>query len=151
MLLPSSPNFTKRTSGFTLIELMVVVAIVAILAAIAYPSYTRFLYRTRRVEAKELLTRLASAQEKHLNAFNRYATSISAAPLSGGLGLSTATMSENGYYDITVATAADGMTYTLTATPAEGSRQAADVCGALGIDNALNKTYAGEQTNGNCW
>jgi type IV pilus assembly protein PilE len=141
----------STAAGFTLIELMIVVAIVAILAMIAYPSYSRYVQRTHRADGKELLLRLAAAQEKHLAAFNTYANSITAAPTSGGLGLSTATTSENGYYAIGVATSTDGSTFTLTATPTAEGQQASDACGALSIDNALNKTYSGDQTNGKCW
>jgi type IV pilus assembly protein PilE len=141
----------STVAGFTLIELMIVVAIVAILAMIAYPSYSQYVYRTHRTDGKELLLRLAAAQEKHIAAFNTYANSITAAPISRGLGLSTATTSENGYYTIGLTTSTDGSTFTLTATPVADSPQARDVCGALSIDNALNKTYSGDQTNGKCW
>ncbi len=53
----------KKTLGFTLIELMIVVAIVAILAAIAYPSYRDSIRKSRRVDAKSALTDIAQKQE----------------------------------------------------------------------------------------
>lgn len=48
-----------RSEGFTLIELMIVVAVVAIISAIAYPSYTNYVKRTKRVEVQTHLMQLA--------------------------------------------------------------------------------------------
>ena len=47
------PSFRAR--GFTLIEMMIVVAIIAIIAAVAYPNYTNFVMRGRRADGRELL------------------------------------------------------------------------------------------------
>ncbi|GAI02651.1 unnamed protein product, partial [marine sediment metagenome] len=55
---------SSAKKGFTLIELMIVVAVIAILAAIAYPSYTRYVYRARRADGQDLLMRIAAAQER---------------------------------------------------------------------------------------
>ncbi|WP_049623186.1 type IV pilin protein [Frateuria defendens] len=51
--------------GFSLIELMIVVAIIAILAAIAYPSYTRYVAKTRRVAAEGCLSEYANYMERY--------------------------------------------------------------------------------------
>lgn len=58
--------------GFTLIELMVVVAIVAILATIAYPSYEEQVRKTRRAEGKVALNEVASRLERCFTRFNAY-------------------------------------------------------------------------------
>ena len=58
--------------GFTLIELMIVVAIVAILAAIAYPAYTESVRKGRRAEARTALAELLQQQERHMTQRNCY-------------------------------------------------------------------------------
>ena len=54
----------KYMRGVTLLELMIVVVIIGILTAIAYPSYTRFVERAKRTEAKALLLQIAIDQER---------------------------------------------------------------------------------------
>ena len=73
--LPPPPR-GRRSIGFTLIELMVVVAIVGILAAIAYPSYLDQVRKGRRAEAQALLMELAQRQQNFLMIRRRYASSL---------------------------------------------------------------------------
>ena len=61
-------------NGFSLIELMIVIAIVAILAAVAVPSYQSSVRKTNRQDAREALLQFASAQEKYRLANSKYAT-----------------------------------------------------------------------------
>lgn len=132
--------------GFTLIEVMVVVAIVAILAAIAYPSYSDYAFRARRVDGKEMMMRVAAAQERYYTNLNSYATVTQ-------LGLGDPLVSEKGYYTIGIALANSNQTYTLTATPA--GAQVGDKCGNLSITNTGKKSpdasNAAANSNGKCW
>lgn len=64
---------TPRTSrGFTLVELMIVVAVIAILGAIAYPNYQEYARKGRRGEARAALLELRQQQERYMTQFNEY-------------------------------------------------------------------------------
>lgn len=62
-----------QKSGFTLIELMIVVAIIGILTAIAYPSYQSHVVKTRRVTAESCLLELAQFMERYYTSNMSYA------------------------------------------------------------------------------
>ncbi|GAB2494162.1 type IV pilin protein [Pseudoxanthomonas sangjuensis] len=131
---------TRRASGFTLIELMVVVAVIAILAAIAYPSYQQYIRKSRRSEAISALQDLQLRQERWRVDHAEYAT-------TGELG----TMPTASQYTISV-TANGPTNYTLTAAPQGG--QASDSCGTLSIEytaaNGIRKLANGA-VNSSCW
>ncbi|TXH18216.1 MAG: prepilin-type N-terminal cleavage/methylation domain-containing protein [Gammaproteobacteria bacterium] len=130
----------RKSVGFALVEVLVVVAIIAILAAIAYPSYTNYSFRTRRADGKEFMMRIANAQERYYTNLNRYGT-------LADLGLGSA--SESGYYTVAVALANANQSYTLTASPS--GNQSSDKCGNLTLTSSGSKGYSGNQNNGSCW
>ncbi len=135
----------RRTSmGFTLVELMVVVAIVGILASIAYPSYTNYVRRTHRAEITELLSETAQNLERFYSRTGSYAD-----------GTSTFTLpASNSWY--TVAWGARSATaYTLTATPIAGTLMASDACGTFSLSQDGSRGASGSSATGTtlatCW
>lgn len=62
----------KSSAGFTLIELMIVVAILGILASIAYPSYQESIRKTQRAEGRTALLQVLQQQERYMTQNNTY-------------------------------------------------------------------------------
>ncbi|MDO9371048.1 MAG: type IV pilin protein [Gammaproteobacteria bacterium] len=109
----------RHVSGFTLIELMIVVAIVGILAAIAYPSYVDSVRKSRRADAITALYALQLAQEKWRANHTTYTSTL------GGTGCGTATATglcwtgadvTRPYYTIAITAGATATAFTATAT-----------------------------------
>ncbi|MQX54831.1 type IV pilin protein [Alcanivorax sediminis] len=115
--------------GFTLIELMIVIAVISILAAIAFPSYQSHVQKTRQTEMKGLLSGFATALENYRAQNFSYE--------DAGTALTPPT---NLYYTVTLNVDADFRGYTLLATPKAGQTGT----GAMAINetgqNCLLKT-----------
>jgi len=141
--------FMRTTKGFTLLELMIVVALVAILATLAYASYTNYVFRVHRADGREMLMRVAAAQERFFTNQNVYSSSVTAAA-PAGLGFSSAA-SEKGYYNVAIVLTNGGQGYTLQGAPQNS--QATDACGQLTITNTGQKGPVGPpyNSNGDCW
>ena len=144
----------RAAKGFSLIELMIVVTIIAILASLAYYNYSRYAFRTRRADGREMLMRVAAAQERFFTNTNGYANSASDITTAPPLGLGLQTTSAGGHYTLsaTPGSSGDPLTYILIAAPTPGDVQANDKCGSLTIDNVGNKgATPGDTSNGACW
>ncbi len=143
--------------GFTLIELVVVLAIIGILSALAWPSYANIMHRSLRVEARLALLHLQQLQERHFASYYRYASLVSASADAGGLQLPSVT--ESGNYTLTLETAADGQSYVAIASVTATGRQMRDLtCQRFSVDTAGLRRYAGsdgrwqdDQGGKGCW
>jgi type IV pilus assembly protein PilE len=134
----------KRSRGFTLIELMIVVLIIATLALLALSSYTKQIRKSRRAEAREAVSAVALRQEKWRSNHPAYLGTDSAA----GDKTSFGTITSGPYYTIAISSLEDATGYATTAVP-KGD-QAVDSCATLTWtmdDGVVTKTPA---TPG-CW
>jgi len=132
----------RSRRGFTLIELMIVVAVIGILATIAWPSYTEYMKRSRRSDAQSLMLSIVNKEQQYLLDARQFTDTVG----TGGLGISsqswdcTASSSKtcsNAYYDITVTLAAGPPpTFTVVGTP-KGSQSG---------DGTLNYLSTGTKT-----
>ena len=124
-----------KNRGFTLIEIMFVVAVIGILAMIALPNFQSSLYKARRSDGKTALVGLQIAQEKLRANCRFYAENLGAAnscdpatvTSSADVTVDFNTTSDEGYYTIAIETGtADETYYKATATAVAGKSQAHD-------------------------
>lgn len=131
----------KQAKGFTLIELMIVIAIVSILATIAMGFYGDSVISANRTEARSELIDTAGSLEKCKSLYGVYN--------SANCNVAFPITTDTSYYSITAALA--GSTFALTATPIAGSPQASDAdCTTLTLSNTGIKGATGANT-GSCW
>jgi type IV pilus assembly protein PilE len=139
---------TKKHTGFTLIELMIVVVIIGVLASVAVPSYTAYVENGRRAEGKAFALDIASRQERHFTQWSRYAGSFTATDATG-LGMASAD-SENAVYSGVITLANTNTTHLITLTPAITDSE----CGVLTLRNTGQRGAKGVETGSivsDCW
>ena len=129
----------QKNRGFTLIELMVVVAIIGILAAIAYPSYQSQIRKSNRAAAQAVMMEAANKQQFYLSSQREYSTVLA------DIGV-TQPIEVTRFYVLTMAAnnAATPPTFTITGTPKAGTPQVAD--GVLTLTSTGTKMRDGDAT-----
>lgn len=142
--------------GFTLVELMIVVAVIAIIAAVAYPSYIHSVAKTKRAAAQGCLSQYATYMERFYTQNLRYdkiADGTADNPVVGSnatLILDCASPQGLGAdYHFSVAATRD--TYTVSAAPTGAQRTRDTACGDLGINQLGTKTASGSDGAAKCW
>jgi type IV pilus assembly protein PilE len=143
-------------SGFTLVELMVVIAIAAILGTIAVSSYSSSVRKSRRTDARTALLDMASREERFMSTNSTYSTTPSQLGYSGTFPM----VIGSGYYQIAVptiavATSALPATFTVTATPVAGKGQDNDApCQSFTVDSTGKQSATasgGGDATSTCW
>lgn len=155
----------KSGKGFTLIEVMITVAIVAVLASIAMPSYTSYIARAKRADARTQLLQAAQFMQRFYAANDQYAQDRAGnAVLGAGVGmpdgLRVSPADGTAVYQLNTAIAAAGnyaaavttTAYTLTMAPITGRAMAADACGSFTLTSTGVRGVVGAtRTRDECW
>ena len=138
--------------GFSLIELMTVVAIVAILAAIAFPSYTRYITRTHRVAAEGCLSEMSNYMERFYTTNLSYnPSSPAAAPSLAGFDCESDAQT-GPYYKYQFATNEPTQSSFLIQAVPQGAQATRDAsCGTLSLDQTGLRKVSGTGTLSDCW
>ena len=150
-------NLTKSRSaqwGFSLIELMIVVAIIAIISAFAYPSYQRYVIKTKRSVAQNALLQVADRQQQFFMDNKSFAADMT----NLGFPANPYVVDDNG--TPTVAGDADAVyslslsnvtatTWTVTAAPLHAQLSRDTYCGSLSITQTGAKGKSGASDD--CW
>ena len=122
-----------KKSGFTLVEILIVIAIVAILVALALPNYNESVRKARRSDAQQELLEFAGTAERIFTQTNSYA--------------SVTLPANSDFYTYSFPVAVTAISYTIRATPT-GS-QNTDKCGTMNLNQNDQRTHTGSLAG--CW
>ena len=135
----ASRNFMRTAAGFTLIELMIVVAVIAILSAIAYPAYMEYVIKSRRTAA-------ASCVQQHAQVMERYFTTNLTYV---GAPNPTCDPAIAAFYTVSFSGTPAARTFVVQAVPT--TMQSDSRCGTLSINAQGVRTKSGTGTVAACW
>ena len=133
----------KFAKGFTLIELMTVVAVIGIVAAFAIPQYKQYVIRGNRAAAQAFMMDVANREKQYLLDARSYASNWALTDPTPNLAMTAPTTVSNNYtiaicLDAGCSPALSAPSFKITATPIAGKPQVSD--GALTMDDAGSKS-----------
>lgn len=146
MNLSTSARPTRTLGGFSLIELMIVIAIVGLLASITTPSYVGYLARGKRAEAKQALLENALFLESYYTTRGFYSTAKgnNTAPT-----LPVTQVPRSGTANYTLSASVSNTGYSLTATAVNS--MASDACGNFTLNQTGTQGVSGSLGVAACW
>lgn len=122
----------KHAKGFSLIELMIVVAIIGVISVIAIPQYSQYVIRGNRAAAQSFMMDVANREKQYLLDARSYAATLTALGMTPPVDVSR-------NYTVTIsAPGGTPPTFVITAAPKAGTKQAGD--GNLTLDDTGAKT-----------
>ena len=138
----------SNVKGFTLIEMMIVVAIIGILASIALPNYTKYVLQSRRTIAINAILDLAGKQARYYTIGNTYTGSL----LTLGYANDPMLVSDtaNPFYSLSVVPGSTANSFTLQAVPQNAQVNDTE-CGTFKITQLGQKTVTGTSSAASCW
>jgi type IV pilus assembly protein PilE len=137
----------KKHKGFTLLELMIVVAIVGILAAIALPAYQNYIIRTKRADATGALMAATNAMERYRANNFSYAGAATTPPFNANV---PSDGTQGAYYTLSVITPT-ATSYTLSAAATGSQLAGLGAAETLTINQQGVKTWTLDGVLKSCW
>ena len=136
----------KRYSGFSLVELMIVVAIIGVLASVALPAYREHILQSHRAEARAAIEEIRNLQYEYFQNYKTYG-SLDKINYPG--------LTENAYYDLAITPANPGLKYSATATATASSKQIQDtdciIFAITSVNSLISYDNANNPTASECW
>jgi len=143
-----------KRNGFTLMELMIVLAIVGILSAVAFPSYQQYVRDSKRGNCAGELELLANAMERSFSVLGSYPGGIPADFAPAGVNATCPIGGGTPAYTFAVAPGLPNTTFLVSAVPVAPGPQSADKCGTLTLNQLGTKGMQGANaglTVQDCW